>query len=256
LTPSETMIRNLLAAHWPGIADATFENAEKYRENGPGCDIVGYPIPEGPGVTEEPEKAAEEKAADNLFLSAADLAGGDFPPPEYLWDKFVLKDHVNLLYGDGKAGKTSLALHIAVATAAGVDLFGHAVKGPLPVLMVLAEDAAGAVKRSANDICANLGVSLADLPITFCCKPPVDLTLAVVEDRGGWQAGPFYTTLAGAIEKLGPGVVFLDTAVDFAVLNENLRAPVTTFCRKVLGGLADRYKATIVLNAHPSAKLG
>jgi AAA domain len=132
------------------------------------------------------------------------------------------------------------------------DLFGHTIKGSLPVLMVLAEDDKGAVKRSMNDICASLGVNLADLPITLCCKPPVDLTLAIVDDRGGWEPGLFYATLAAAMEKLGPGAVFLDTAVDFAVLNENLRAPVTKFCRNVLGALAERYKATIVLNAHPS----
>lgn len=183
--------------------------------------------------------------------SAAELVAGHFPRAEYLWAKFILQGFVNLLYGDGGAGKTLLAEHIAVAVAAGVDLFGLKVQRQ-PVLLVLAEDDDGETKARLEAICAMLGVNFADLPIWTWCLPGWDATIAHIADDGAIQPGEFMEPLRAWLAGAGPCFLVLDTVSDIATLDENKRLPVNKLCKVVLTGLCREFEATILVNAHPS----
>jgi hypothetical protein len=146
------------------------------------------------------------------FLTDDGLLESDFQPPEYVWQHMILRRHVNLLYGDGKVGKTMLALHLALAIAAGIVLFGHATKR-LPVLMVLGEDDYGAIKASRVQIARALGIDQTDLDIRYVCRPGDDLTIARVNDDGTAVKGAFADELIELVKAAGPEcVVFLDNA--------------------------------------------
>ncbi len=187
-----------------------------------------------------------------LFMTAAQLDASAFPVEEDIWQGLVLRQLVNLLYGDGEAGKTMLACHLAVARAAGLpDLFGHKIK-PGPVLMVLCEDAYHRVRFALRAICTSLGVDLAGLPITFCCQP-ADPILAMIDDKGVPQFGPFLDTICERLAILDEPLVVLDTVSDIAELNENLRLPPNTLLKKILQPICDVFGATILVTAHPSA---
>jgi hypothetical protein len=110
-------------------------------------------------------------------LSMGELMQGNFPAPE-----FMLKEHVNLLYGDGGTGKTLLALHMAVALASGELLFDLATK-QADVLIVLAEDSYGATKDRLKAICGHFKIEQPeDLPIEIWCLPAHDISIASVTD--------------------------------------------------------------------------
>lgn len=184
-------------------------------------------------------------------LSASELMAGDFPRATYALQDFILERQVNLLYGDGGTGKTLLALHMAVAIAAGLPLFEHRTT-QAPALIVLAEDDFGEAKARLTAICDTLGVNLADLPLTVWCLPGSDVNLAYIRDDGTWTPGPFMNPLQNMLGKLGPSFLVLDTVSDIAALDETKRLPVNTLAKKVLTGLCRDFGATVLVNAHPS----
>jgi hypothetical protein len=188
-----------------------------------------------------------------LFMTAAELDAYAFAVEEDVWQGLVLRQLVNLLYGDGKTGKTVLCEHLAVATAAGLgELFGHGVK-KMPVLMVLCEDAYKRIRPAMQEICRSFGVNLADLPITFCCRPE-DPVLAIVGNKGEFsnELTPFARKLCQQIAALGECLVVLDTVSDIAELDESLRLPPNTLCKKILQPICEVFGATIIVNCHPS----
>lgn len=182
--------------------------------------------------------------------TGAELANGDFPRSEHVWQGLIIHKHVNLLYGDGGTGKTLLAEHLAVAVASGQALFGRATK-QMPVLLVLAEDGDGETKARLEAICAKLGVNLADLPIRTWCLPGHDATLASIADDGSWEARDFWQPLRDQLAELGECFLVLDSLADIFALNESLRLPANTAIKQVLGLLSREGVTTLAL-AHPS----
>lgn len=183
--------------------------------------------------------------------TGTDLLAGSFPRASFAIDKLILRAHVNLLYGDGGAGKTLLTEHMAVALAAGLPLLGfHTIQ--MPTLLVLAEDDWGETRARLEEICRKFKVKLDDIPLLTWCLPHLDVTLATVDDNGGWEPGPFLPVLEKELRKLPSGLVVLDTVSDIARLDENKRQSVNTLCKVVLGGLCSRHDVTVVVNAHPS----
>jgi hypothetical protein len=269
-------------------------NAAAYQENQWGCDIP-LTGAEAFGTFAENLKAADVPANDDgprkngssegsgklsfadamaqlgLDLGAANNQREPDPPrllmhaalmerddkeAEYLWDGWVLAHEVNLLYGDGKTGKTMLSLHLAVARAAGINLFGKAVQSGA-VLIITTEDKAGPIKFAVQKICKELGVDpKSPLPIAYSCRPRIDTTLAEIKEDGSWQPGMFLRTTYEDVRELtaeyGECLVILDPLVTFATLNEILRPPAHTLCQVVLPGFCDYLGATVLVDAHPS----
>ncbi len=184
-------------------------------------------------------------------LNAADIAAGDFPRAVQLWADFLLKDHANVLDGDGGIGKTLLLIMIAVAVAAGKPLLGHGTI-QMPVLLVLCEDDYGETKARLAAVCDSLDVRLEDLPLRVWCRPGQDSTIAIVEDGGVWKPGPFMKPLCQELEAMGPCFLGLDTISDIAVMDENRKAAVNAFAKQVLGHLSAKYAVTSLTTRHPS----
>jgi hypothetical protein len=238
-----------------GAAIAKYGDPSQYASDNRGAGAPSYVeslrrIRDAAGRGEGPRY--DPPPAPPMFMTAAELDAYAVPVEEDVWQGLVLRQLVNLLYGDGESGKTMLSAHIAVACAAGLsDLFGHRVM-KAPALMVLCEDAYKRVQPTMRAICAHLGIKLADLPITLCCRPD-DPVLAIIGDKGETAATAFLLQLCERIAKLGECLVVLDTVSDIAQLNENLRLPPNALVKKILQPVCDVFGATILVTAHPSA---
>jgi hypothetical protein len=195
---------------------------------------------------------AQEPASADRPLSGPELAAIDYQPPAYVLQCFILEKLVNLLYGDGGTGKSMLALHIAVAVERDLRLWGLSTKR-MPVLIISAEDDAGELKQRQLAICEALGTSLRELTSLYTWpRVGLDSTLAIIKDDGTWTEGPFLAALRAQLKAIGPCLLILDTVSDIAVLDEKLRPPVNTLCKRVLASLCKDYGATVLVLAHPS----
>jgi|HubBroStandDraft_6_1064221.scaffolds.fasta_scaffold35132_1 RecA-family ATPase len=184
-------------------------------------------------------------------LSAAQLKAGSYPPPEFVVDGLIVKGEVNLLYGDGGVGKTTLAMQLAVGIAMGDQVLGFHTERT-PALLVLAEDGKGEVKRRLETICDHLQVDLGSLPLTVWARPTFDPVLAEVTDVGVIREGPFMPRLRDEIRKIGPCLVVLDSLADFAIVDEIKRQPVNALLKRVFGGLCQEFGVTLLVLGHPS----
>lgn len=254
--------QELMEEHWNPRCEPPWEpdelatkiaNAAAYAQNEAGAWAVGSAQEVFKDALDKlslPEDPAPARSYP-LPMSAAELAAGTFPRAEHLIERFLLKDHVNLLYGDGGTGKTLLSLTWAVHIAAGQPWSGLVVQ-QAPALILLAEDDNGETKARLEAICAALGVNLADLPVHVWCLPGHDVNLARIQDDGQWEPGPFLEPLKDELERIGPCFLVMDTVSDIATLDETKRLPVNALCKAVLTGLCRDHGATVLVNAHPS----
>jgi hypothetical protein len=183
----------------------------------------------------------------------SELMAASYPPTEWAWDNLVLKGEVNLLFGNGGVGKSLLALHLAVAAAAGKPLFGSTTL-QMPVLALFAEDGPAQVQQRVTSILIEFGLdSKANLPFKLWCQPRGETTLAKIDDSGTVTELPRLHALRAELEACGvPALVVLDSLADLFALNEILRLPVNAALKQVLGGLCRDYGATVLVLAHPS----
>ncbi len=186
-------------------------------------------------------------------VTLAQLLDTPYPPTEWVWDQFVLKGEVNLLFGDGGSGKSLLALHVALAAAAGKLLFGKATM-QTPVLALFAEDGPAQVQMRAKAILSEGHVNtLPILPMKLWCQPAGEVLLARVDDNGSVTELPRLHALRAELASCGaPAFVILDSLADLFAMNESLRLPVNAALKQVLGGLCRDYRATVLVLAHPS----
>jgi len=186
-----------------------------------------------------------------VFLG--DIMAADYPLTEWVWQHFVLKGEVNLLYGDGGVGKSLLALYIAIAVATGIRLFSEATM-QMPVLGLFAEDGAAQVQQRSTTALKELGLDAhGNLPIKLWCQPRGETLLARIDDSGNVTELPRLHALRAelaAIER--PAMLIVDSLADLFALNESLRLPVNAALKQVLGGLCRDYGTTVLVLAHPS----
>lgn len=89
--------------------------------------------------TEEVEERDPATAIAGLFVTAAELREMTPPDPPWIWHDYMARGTVTLLAGSPKAGKSTLAVALVEALAAGAESFlGHRLH-PGPVLVVSEE---------------------------------------------------------------------------------------------------------------------
>ena len=152
---------------------------------------------------EAPESEPERPSAPRLPYShignVAKLPEGE----RWLVDGFLAGSSITVLASTPKAGKTWVALGIAVGVASGAPALGRFhVPAPGPVLLFHAEDDSRAVRERIESIALGQGLTFEDLPIHVITA--TSLKIDSEEDRA---------SLEELLEHLHPKLLVLDPLV-------------------------------------------
>ncbi len=164
------------AAHWQGLVDVLHNQR-------PGIDWLGLiePFKARFAPSLAPLTHSQHK---RTLLTVDDLQG--LPPLQWLIDGCVPSGAFAVLYGPSGAGKTFLALDLALSVSAAVRWLGHAVRGG-PTLYVAAEGIGGLAQRvkawhSAHAECDLSGVRFLPDAVNLIDERAVSSLLADIAD--------------------------------------------------------------------------
>ena len=147
-------------------------------------------------------------------------------PEQQRWlvNELWSEEAVGIIGGEPKCCKSFLALHLAVAAAAGTPcLRRFAVQRPGRVLLYPAEDALHVVRRRLDGICAAASISIAALDVQVITAPSLRLDLDADRAR-----------LDETIARVKPRLLVLDPFVRLHRIDENVSgdvAPLLAYLR-------------------------
>lgn len=152
---------------------------------------------------------------------------------------------VTLLAANGGVGKSNLSLQMGVALALGQQFVGLPTK-PSRVLVISGEDEGRTVHFRVANICADLGIELADLAGRMMVYDMTQTDCVLWRDGNPTERMQW---LADAVVAHKAEVVIIDNASDVFADNENDRTAVRGFMR-CLNTIAHGTSAAIMLLAH------
>jgi len=194
------------------------------------------------------EAIAEEDAREAARAAAIDAAAPHWPEPMDLaaLSKIVPTVPKNIMaglpcgyatgiYGHGGAGKSSIALQLAICIAAGrpfYDLITQRSK----VLYASCEDRADVLHWRISRICKHFNIEMASLAGKLQVLDLVghESILFSPDPRTGHPLTGPYGTLDGRIKEYGSQVVFLDGITDVYNASENDRGAIKRFVNYLL----------------------
>jgi len=191
---------------------------------------------------------------DLVAIDAADFAGKPVPKRSWLLEGWIPLGKVTGLYGDGGAGKTTLAQQLAVCVAMGIPFLGMDVREGRAYAL-LAENDDEDTHISIDEICEALHVDMKDLrgKIRIASRAGLDSVLmSFVEGRT--QTTALFEQLLRQVKEFSPVLVILETAADLFAGNENDRGQVRQFLSNICGRIATETGAAVVICAHPSVE--
>jgi len=177
----------------------------------------GKPNPDN--ATRPQQSATGPQAQQSAEIDFVDMATWDDcdpPPREWTVRDMIPRRNVFLFSGEGAAGKTLLALQLAVAHALGRDWLGT-LPEPGPVIFLGAEDETDELHRRLNDILNSYQATFADIKgkLFLMSFAGQDAVLGHTDKRTGLvMATPLYEKLLRAAAEIGPVMICLDTSAD------------------------------------------
>jgi RecA-family ATPase len=163
------------------------------------------------------------------------LAEREPAAPAFLIPDWLPTGYATLLAGHGGAGKSQVALMLAVCLASGRPFFGMPVKRSR-VLVIDCEDRENVVHWRLARLCAHLGVDLASLRGMLDIIDLVghDAILWASPDREGRALTAAYGALVQRIEAQQSQVLIVDGISDTFGGNENARSDVKRYVNALL----------------------
>lgn len=209
----------------------------------PGWDEV----PPDPAAGAKPDDATQKVEWPGP-LDLAALAIQQPPQPQFILPDWLPAGYATMLAGHGGAGKSYIALALAVHIAAGKPWCGMAVQRSR-VMYLSAEDRQSVLHWRLRHICDQLGLDMRAL------TGWLDLRDLVGHDTIIWQPDtperttPAYDTLAGQFRQSGAHVLVIDGVTDAFGGDENSRWQVKAFVNSLLA-LIDPNDGALLLQAH------
>lgn len=206
------------------------------------------------------EKAVEklsERSAGLEHFPVIDLAKwANTPPPPRGWlvDQWIPLRNVTLLSGDGGLGKSLLCQQLMTCAAARLPWCGLHLPHTVRSFGFFCEDDEEELHRRQLEICANLGIRLAEVMGNMFMQSRVGLTNILVQyhfkDDVG-QITPLYSKLYDFIVDQNIQLLVVDTAADTFGGNENIRPQVRGFIN-ALRRISRATNCAVILTSHPS----
>ena len=207
-------------------------------------------LPTQEGLAEAKRAAKIKRFLEGVF-AASDLEGQNVPPRSWHVQDLIPSNTVTLFSGDGGAGKSLVALQLAVSTALGRPWLRMPVKEG-SALYLSAEDDKEELHRRLDGIAQAECVGVAELQNLKCRSlAGEDALLATLNKGGALVPTCLLDAIDDLLERDQPDLLVLDTLADYFPGNENDRAQARQFVG-MLRGLAIRHKCAVFMLAHPS----
>jgi len=192
------------------------------------------------------EVGAPQDLADYVVPPVDDPTTDEAP---HIIERLVPEGEVTLLAGHGGAGKSFLALLLAVLVALGRDLAGLRVQRRR-VVFFSAEDDRDELLRRLQRLCTVLQVDRRELDgwLILLDVTELDPTLMDAQQRGAMNPTGMLRKLALFVEERDPGLVIVDNASDAFGGEENERRHVRAFLRGLRQQLGRRRRAVLLLS--------
>ncbi len=194
---------------------------------------------------DEPEPCEWPESLDLITLAETE------PQPPAMIMEGLPVGYATGLFGHGGAGKSNIALQLAVCIAQGAPFYGLEV-AKRKVLYLSCEDRADVLHWRLRRICAYHRRDLAALQGSLHVVDLVGhqtIVFASPDARTGHSLTAAFGALANAIESYQAEVLFVDGIADSFGGNENARAEVKAFVNALLG-LIPASRGAIVLVGH------
>lgn len=187
------------------------------------------------------------------WLNASDWQGEPVPPRRWLVQNRMPMANVTMLTGDGAAGKTTIAMQLAVGVVRGTDWLGAVVNEPGPVIFFTAEEDDREMHHRTADILAHHGIDFDNLGghLHLLCMPGDDCVLGTADKADVIRGTKLLELLEQGAEDVRPKLIVIEAAADVFAGNENNRSQVRQFIG-LLRNLAIKIDAAVLLIAHPS----
>ncbi len=212
--------------------------------------------PDGPREGDEiivTAQAAAKPLAPLEFIDAASLADHDAPPRRWLVPNRIPAGNVTLLSGDGAAGKTTIALQLAVATLKGDSWLNAVVDQQGPAMFFSAEEDLDEIHRRMAAISAHRGRGIEALGgLHVLGLPGQDALLGVADRSGVIRPTPLFEALSASASAVQPALIVIEAAADTFGGNENDRSQVRQFIGLLRRLCNAAGGSALVLIAHPS----
>ena len=218
------------------------KSAEKFapEERQPPKITVNLSMPGG-----SPSEPAPEVKGDLQPMDWGQLEHTQPEPTNWRFDGWLPEGTVTLLSANGGVGKSNLSLQLGVAMAHGMSLFDIETK-PSKVLILSGEDEARTVHFRVANICADLGLSMAELRDRLVVYDLTQADCVLWKDGGTTERMQWLADVTVATKA---NVVIIDNASDVFASNENDRTEVRGFMR-ALNLIANVTRAAVLLLAH------
>jgi RecA-family ATPase len=216
---------------------------------GNGADEPPWPEPDDYGAVVVPEPPADLPRL--RIINPALWDEQPVPPREWVVPDWIPARTVTLLFGDGGAGKTTLALQLAVARALARDWI-TTMPTPGRTLILSAEDDDREMHRRVDAIRTHYGASFAELKdMRLVDLVGENAVLGELARNGIISATKLFDAVVAEIAQFQPELVIIDALADAFAGDENNRTQARQFIARLKRPARDHGCAFLVL-AHPS----
>jgi RecA-family ATPase len=190
----------------------------------------------------------------SIEVDGADAIAMDVPPRRWLVHERVPMGEVTLLTGDGSAGKTTIAMQLAVSVIAGLtDWLGGVIDEPGGVFFLTAEESMQELIRRLQSIALHYRVTDADMlaGLSLRSERGADPAFATIGRGGVLEPTAGFRRVVTDARTRRPTLIVAETIADLFAADEVKRAHVRAFMR-LMRSLADECSAAVLLLGHPS----
>jgi RecA-family ATPase len=210
----------------------------------------GEPEPEGQGQGQN--KAPPKPPPPLKLVSPTAWRGIAIPPMQWLATNRIPGADATILSGDGGAGKTIVALQLAVAVAQELGDWLGTTCEPGPVIFFSAEEPEAEMRRRLYRVARKRGIEPDDIEnLHFHFADPDACLLGVARPNGPIVQTPLFELLRSAALDIRPALIVVDSIAASFGGNQNDRVHARSFVG-LFRRLARDANCAVLLLDHPS----